>query len=69
MRKEADFEVTDKIVVYCKGNNKIADLLNIHKEEIQSEVLALEVKFGEADGYVKDWNINGEDVTLGVKRS
>ncbi|MCI8598028.1 MAG: isoleucine--tRNA ligase [Lachnospiraceae bacterium] len=68
MRKEADFEVTDKIVVYCKDNDKIAEILTTHKEEIQSEVLAVDVKMGEADGYIKNWNINGEEVTLGVKR-
>ena len=68
MRKEADFEVTDKIVVYCEGNERIAELLKKNQEEIQSEVLALEVRFGETKGYVKDWNINGEEVTLGVER-
>ncbi len=68
MRKEADFEVTDKIAVYCKDNDKIAEILTTHKEEIQSEVLAVDVKMGEADGYIKNWNINGEEVTLGVKR-
>ena len=35
---------------------------------VQSEVLADEVVLGETDGYVKDWNINGENVTMGVKR-
>ena len=68
MRKEADFEVMDKIVVYCQGNDKIAELLTSHREAIQSEVLALEVRIGETKGYVKDWSINGEEVTLGVER-
>jgi len=68
MRKEADFEVTDKIVVSCKGNDKIAEILAAHKEEIQAEVLALDVILGETQGYMKDWNINGENVTLGVER-
>ena len=68
MRKESDFEVTDKITVYCRGNEKIAELLLSHKEEIQSEVLALDIRIGETNGYVKDWNINGEAVSLGVER-
>ena len=68
MRKEADFQVTDKIVLSCKGNGKIESILQNHGEEIQSEVLADSVKTGETTGYVKDWNINGEDVTLGVER-
>ena len=69
MRKEADFQVTDKIVLSCSGNGKIEKILQDHKEEIQSEVLAVEVKTDETTGYVKDWNINGEDVTLGVERA
>jgi len=68
MRKEADFEVMDQIGIYCQGNEKIAELLNAHKEEIQAEVLAHSVTLGEVRGYVKDWNINGENVTLGVER-
>ena len=68
MRKEADFQVTDKITVSCKGNEKIEKILNDNKEEIQSEVLAAGVTLGNVTGYVKDWNINGEDVTLGVER-
>ena len=67
MRKEADFQVTDKIVLSCKGNEKIEKILEDHKEEIQSEVLALRIQTGETTGYVKDWNINGEEVTLGVE--
>ena len=69
MRKEADFQVTDKIILSCSGNGKIEKILQDHKEEIQSEVLAVEVKTDETTGYVKDWNINGEDVTLGVERA
>ena len=69
MRKEADFQVTDKIVLSCKGNEKIEKILEDHKEEIQSEVLALRIQTGETTGYVKDWNINGEEVTLGVERA
>ena len=68
MRKEADFQVTDRIRVSCKGNEKIEKILNDNKEEIQSEVLAAGVTLGNVTGYVKDWNINGEDVTLGVER-
>ena len=68
MRKEADFQVTDKIIVSCSGNEKIEKILQNNQEEIRSEVLAAEVKLGNTTGYVKDWNINGEDVTLGVER-
>ena len=68
MRKEADFEVMDKIKVYAKDNEKIMNLMKAHQDEIKAEVLAEEVILGETDGYVKEWNINKEQVTMGVTR-
>ncbi|MGX8704126.1 MAG: DUF5915 domain-containing protein, partial [bacterium] len=69
MRKEAGFEVMDRITVFAKGNEKIEGVMQANRENICRDVLADELVFGETDGYVKDWKINGEDVTLGVKRS
>ena len=66
MRKEAGFEITDRICVYVKDNQKIQGIMTAHAEEIQAEVLALDVKYNEAEGYVKEWSINSEKVTLGV---
>ena len=68
MRKEAGFEVMDKIVVYAHGNDKIQEVMKAHEDEIKSEVLADEMVLGETDGYVKEWNINKEAVTMGVKK-
>ena len=68
MRKEAGFEVMDKIVVYAHGNDKIQDVMKAHEDEIKSEVLADEMVLGRTDGYVKEWNINKEAVTMGVKK-
>ncbi len=68
MRKEAGFEVTDHIQVYQAGNDRIAELLEGHKETIAREVLADQIRTGETDGYVKEWNINSEKTTLGVKK-
>ena len=68
MRKEAGFEVMDKICVYAKGNDKIQSVMESHKEEIKSEVLAEEMILGETDGYEKEWNINKENVAMGVKK-
>ena len=68
MRKEAGFEVMDRIKVFAKDNEKIAKILSDNKEEICGEVLADDIVTGSCDGYVKDWNINGENVTLGVKK-
>jgi len=68
MRKEAGFEVMDKIHIYAKDNDKILELMKNHKEEIMSEVLAEDMTLGTTDGYVKEWNINKETVVLGVAK-
>ena len=68
MRKEADFEVTDKIKVYYEGTEKAEAVFAAHAEEIGEEVLAIEVIKSAPAGYVKEWNINGEKVTLGVEK-
>ena len=68
MRKEAGFEVMDKIKVYVKDNEVISDIFRKHNDDIKDEVLAEEVIFDETEGYVKEWNINSEKVTLGVER-
>ena len=68
MRKEAGFEVMDKIRVSAKDNEHIMNIMKDHKEEIMSEVLADEMNLGETDGYVKEWNINKENVVFGVTR-
>ena len=66
MRKEAGFEVMDNIVVYSSGNDVIAGLLTKNAQEVKKEVLAVDILLGETAGYTKEWNINGETVTLGV---
>ena len=68
MRKEAGFEVMDKIVVYSAGNEKLEGLMKTYKDEILGDVMATDVRFDEMKGYTKEWNINGESVTLGVEK-
>ena len=68
MRKEAGFEVMDHILITSEGNEKIAGIFGAHGEEIKSEVLAEGITPGKAAGYTKEWNINGENVTLGVEK-
>ena len=68
MRKDSDFEVMDHIVVYVNGNAKLEELMKKNEAEIKSVVLADEVVTGAMDGIAKEWNLNGEDVTIGVKR-
>ncbi len=68
MRKEAGFEVTDHIHVCVKGNDKISGLMKKHEEVIKKEVLAEHICVEQVKGYTKEWNINGEDVTLAVEK-
>ena len=67
MRKDADFEVTDHIRVNVAGSEKLDAILDAHREEIARAVLA--DSFGDAQGDIqKDWNINGEDVSITVEK-
>ena len=68
MRKDADFEVMDKIAVTVSGNDKIAKLMEDNKEQIQKVCLADSILQGEAKGFVKEWDINGEKVSFGVEK-
>ena len=69
MRKEAGFEVMDRITVFVKDNEKIAELMKKNQARIQSEVMAEDTVFGSTDGYEKEWNINKEKVILAVKKN
>lgn len=66
MRKEANFEVMDKIKVYHDGSAKIAEI--IANNDIKTDVLAEEFISGKGGSYTKEWNINGEKVTIGVEK-
>ena len=75
MRKEAGFEVMDKVSIYYHADEKVADIFNKYGNDIMGDVLGTEV-VAEADSfdsgengiYCKEWNINGEKVLLGVKK-
>ena len=68
MRKEAGFEVMDRIAVSYQGNEKIAGIFKKNEAIIKAEVLADEILEEQTVGYVKEWSINGEQVTLGVEK-
>lgn len=69
MRKEAEFEVLDKITVYHNGNDNIANIICKNIEQIKEDVLATDIINGSNNGYSKEWNINGEKVTLTVVKN
>ena len=69
MRKDAGFEVMDRITVYVSGNDRIKKVAEKNADAIKKVVLADEIMYNMTEGSVKDWNLNGEDVTLGVKKN
>ena len=69
MRKEAGFEVMNHINVFQDGNDKLAEILKNHTEEIKKEVLADNILIGTMGGYTKEWDINGEKGMFGVEKN
>lgn len=68
MRKEAGFNVTDHIEVYCQGSEKVAQVLRENQQSILHDVLGEACHFGILEGYTAQQDVNGETVTFGVKR-
>ena len=68
MRKEAGFEVTDRIALSMKGSQKVAQVAKANEDKLRDGVLAISVCYDDVKGYEKAWKINGEDVVLGVEK-
>ncbi len=68
MRKEADFEVMDHILVSIEGNARIAEIVGKNETGIAAKVLADAIVYDRAASYKKEWDINGENVVIGVEK-
>lgn len=68
MRKEAGFEVVDHIVLSQTGNERIAEIIKKNEAVIKNDTLADEIAYNNVEGYTKDWNLNGENTSLGVSK-
>ena len=68
MRKEAGFEVMDHIGISYVADEKVAAIFEKYGNDIMSEVLAEDIQEGNLKGHEKEWNINGEKVTLAVNK-
>lgn len=66
MRKEADFNVMDTIIVYASRNSELEELIRRNEKTISSDCLVAEFVYGETNG--KEWDINGKQLTLGVEK-
>jgi len=69
MRKESGFEVMDRINVYINGNDKLSKVVEDNKDAISTKVLADNILYDEMSELSKEWDINGEKVTIGVKKN
>ena len=68
MRKEVGFHVADRICLYAAGNDKLAGVLRANEAEVKAGVNADTVVFGSLGGITKEWDLNGEAMTLGVEK-
>ena len=68
MRKEAGFNVTDHINVTIEGSKKVTGIAVARQNDIMGDTLADSVKAETPTGFTKKWDINGENVTIGVKK-
>lgn len=68
MRKEAGFEVTDKISLYVSENEELETIVKKYEDQMKKEVMAEAVLYGTVEGYTKEWNINGQVAVFGVKK-
>ena len=68
IRKEAGFEVTDRIHVFHDADEYIRDIFSRYGDMIASATLATDLLEGTGEGYSKEWSINGRRVVLGVEK-
>lgn len=67
MRRDSNFEVTDRIKIFVANNDKLADIITGNAPEIMAVTLADEIVF-DTHAAAKDWDINGEKISLGVEK-
>ena len=69
MRKEADFNVMDRINIIYSENDAIKNIIEKNTDEISNDVLADSIVTGTPIGFIKEWDVNGENVTFGVAKA
>ncbi len=71
MRKEADFEVTDRISIGFAGSDELKQAVQATIETIKSETLAEEVQLSLLDvsDFIKKWEINGHETEISIRRT
>ena len=67
-RKDSGFEVMDNIKIAFSGNDTVAEIVTRNAEEIKDETLGVELTVGTTLTHSKEWNVNGENVTISVEK-
>lgn len=68
MRKDAGFEVMDHIRVSFGGNARISAIAENNREAICGKVLARELTADVSYEVSREWNVNGETVTVSLEK-
>lgn len=68
MRKEAGFNVIDHIAVTLSGDCDLINTIIKYQSSISGDTLADSVISGEPSGYIKSWDINGKQISIGVQK-
>lgn len=68
MRKEAGYEVLDKINLYYSENDKLKSIIMKNEKQIKDDTLSVSIKNEKSDGYEKKWDINGEKITITISK-
>ena len=69
MRKDSDFEVMDRIKLSILGNKVLADVAEKNRESICGKVLATELSYEKTFAISKEWDVNGEKVTISMEKA
>ena len=68
MRKDSGFEVMDHIRVSILGNELLAKVVKDNEETIATKVLADLFSFTDTYSFAKEWNVNGQNVTITIEK-
>ena len=68
MRKDSGFEVMDHIRVSILDNELLAKVVKDNEDAIATKVLADSFSFTDTYSFAKEWNVNGQNVTITIEK-
>jgi len=67
MRKEADFDISDRIHVVMKTTREIEEAVRVHEKDISLEILSLSIEFRDCSG--TEWDLNGAPTVISITKA